>query len=73
MGINGLGRKRVAERFDSVKDYLNEHLFPIKDSLEVFKKQERETAKKLEAAQNKVNLQQQKLEYAYIGLEKWRK
>jgi len=73
MGVHGLGRKAVAERFDSPLEYLNKHIFPIKDMLDQFKKEEAEALKKYNAAINKKHLQQQKLDWAYSGLERWRR
>ena len=73
MGINGLGRKSASEKYDNPLNYLNEHIFPIKDSLDKFKADVRKALKALQMAQNKANLQQQKLDCAYTGLEKWRR
>lgn len=73
MGIHGLGRKSVAEKYNNPSVYLNKHVFPILDLLEMLKKEERDAEKALQAATNKKNLQQQKLDWAYHGLERWRK
>ena len=73
MGIHGNGRKSASEKYDSPLNYLNEHIFPIKDSLQKFKADVTKALKALHMAQNKANLQQQKLDWAYSGLEKWRR
>ncbi len=69
---SGLGRRTAAEKFGNVNDYLNQHVFPIKDELIIFRKDEAQTLKKWKAAQAKRRLQEQKLEWAYNGLEKFR-
>ncbi|KKN50092.1 hypothetical protein LCGC14_0635900 [marine sediment metagenome] len=73
MGINGLGRKAASEDYDDPKEYLNKHIFPIVDSLDQFKKDLIKAEKLLSAAKYRLSLQQQKLDYAYLGLEKWRR
>ena len=73
MGVHGLGRKSASEKYDSPLDYLNKHIFPIKDILEQCKEAERKALKLFNAAQARTRLTQQKLDWAYGGLEKWRK
>ncbi len=73
MGINGLGRKSASEKYDDPKDYLNDHIFPISDLLDKFKEDLIKAKKLLDAAKYKLSLQQQKLDHAYLGLQKWRK
>ncbi len=73
MGINGLGRPSAAEKYDNMHEYLNEYVFKIKDALFLLKDDELKKRKEYNAAVAKVNLQTQKLEKAYEGLEKFRK
>ncbi len=73
MGINGLGRKAASEDYDDPKEYLNKHIFPISDLLDKFKTDLIKAKKLLDVAKYKLSLQQQKLDYAYLGLQKWRK
>ncbi len=70
---SGLGRRPISDKYDHPLDYLNKHIFPIKDMLDGFKNAERAAEKAYQAAKNKTRLQQQKLEWAYTGLEKWRR
>jgi len=73
MGIHGLGRKSASEKYDDPRDYLNEHIYPIFDGLEEFKKELVKAEVKYNAAKNKVKFQQSRLDNAYLGLQKWRK
>ena len=63
---NGLGRPRFIEKFDSMFQFFNEYLLPEKDKL-IRMKQE------LKALQNKVNMQNQKVERAYSWLEHFKR
>ena len=73
MGINGLGRKSAVEKYDNPMDYLKGHVYPVEDGLELCKKDLAEAQRKFKAAVARTNLQQQKLDWAYKGLSKWRK
>jgi len=69
----GIGRKSRAESYTDPRKYLNEIIFPITDGLELLKTAEREAEKAYLSAKNKRSLQQQKLDYAYNGLNQFRK
>jgi len=73
MGINGLGRKSAAEKYNNPLDYLRKHIYPVEDGLELCKTEQKEAQRKLDAARSRTSLQQQKLDWAYKGLSKWRK
>ena len=70
---SGLGRKRREDNYSNPMDYLNEVVFPTTDALDEYKKIEREANRKHEAAKAKVKLQTQKLQYAYDGMQKFRR
>jgi len=73
MSNSNLGRPLTTTKYNSVKEYLDRHIFVIKDSLDEFKKQERAKEKEYRAARSRRLLQQQRLERAYEGLEQFRK
>lgn len=73
MPSSGLGRKSVAEKYIDSHTYLNEYVLKVKDLLFQLKERELIKRKEHQSAQNKVNLQQKKLDSAYEGFERWRK
>lgn len=70
---NGLGRPKLTSRFSSAFEYLNKHIFPIKDTLFALKDLERKKEKEWLSARNKRLICEQQLERAYDGLENFRK
>ena len=73
MAHPNLGRHKASEKYTSVPDYLNGHIFPIEDQLELLKEAERKAEKVLAAAKYNRSLKEQKLQNAYKGLRKWKK
>ena len=68
-----LGRPNRIQKYESVTEYLNEYVFKVKDLLFELKETEFEKRKEHKKALAKMNLQIQKLEMAYAGLEEFRK
>lgn len=71
MKYTGGGKKRV--ELMTLHEYLNNFLFPIKDSIISLQEEEKKKFKEYQAAANKVKLQKQKLDRGYEGLEHYRK
>ncbi len=65
--------KRTVDKFSSIHDYLENHIFKVKDSLFELQEIEKEKRKAWQGANSRVNLQKQKLEKAYEDLEHFRK
>lgn len=72
MAKNSLWNKDVLSKIDSYPEYMKE-LFIIKDALISLKDKERKKEKEYYGAKAKRKFQQDKLERAYEGLEKFRK
>ena len=73
MPPSGLGRPKEVEKYSSIHEYLNKYVLVIKDSLFALKEDELKKRKIHDAAVNKVSIQEDKLEKAYEGFEKFRK
>lgn len=69
---NGLGRPKTITKYNSVKEYLELYLFPIKDLLIELKENEKKKEKEYLSAKGRRELQEQKLGRAYEGLEEFR-
>ena len=69
---NGAGRMKLADTFPTMISYLNNYLFPIKDTLFAFEKEMHLKKKEYSKAVGKFNLQKTKLDSAYAGLERFR-
>ena len=67
------GPVRRENKYSNPMDYLNEVVFPATDILENLEKLERKKDKEHESAKNTVKLQKQKLQYAYDGMQKFRR
>ena len=65
--------KRTVDKFSSIHDYLENHIFKVKDSLFELQGTEKEKRKIWKEALVSVRLQKQKLERAYEGLSQFRK
>lgn len=68
---NSLWNKDKLSKIDNPEDYLKE-IFSIKDSLFVLKDEEKEKRRVYNLAKVKRRLQEDKLENAYSGLERFR-
>ena len=68
-----LGRPKAVEKYNDPKAYLNDHVFPIVEAVEQVKKQVAAAEKELRASKAKRSLMQQKLDYAYQGLLRWKR
>ena len=73
MGAHGNGRPRAGDKFQTLFEYLNGYVFVIKDSLILMKDDEHKKEKIFLAASGRRRLQEDKLELAYKGLERFRK
>ena len=73
MSINkSLWNKDKLSKITNLKEYLEE-IFKIKDGVISLKEEEREKEKTYLAAKNRRRFQEDKLERAYEGLERFRK
>lgn len=74
MNENSLWKKKKdVEKFSSIHDYLENHIFKVKDSLFEFQEIEKEKRKEWNKATARVYLQKQKLDKAYEDLVYFRK
>ena len=70
---NGYGRPKFMTKFKSVNDYLENHIFVVKDNLFKLQDDEKKKEKAYNAARAKANFCRERLERAYEGLEHFRK
>jgi hypothetical protein len=66
------GRPKTITKYSSVHEYLENFLFPIKDSIPELKRIATNKQKEANSAHNKVKLQEDRLDRAYEGLEVFR-
>ena len=67
------GPVRRENKYTNPLDYLNEVVFPARDFLDELLELEKKKEKELKSAKGRVTLQKQKLQYAYDGMEKYRR
>ncbi len=68
-----MARPKVTDKYDSIFEYLENHIFKVKDELFELQEIEAERKKEWDKASSRVKLQKMKLDRSYEGLKDFRK